>query len=220
MALLQNSWNLLQDILDNILHALQELGIPHWNRLRGIGNSQPVKLTVLIPAVGYLIMFNELIIRYGFSQGLFPTTNGDPDAISWRLLCLYFGLCLVAIGSLIYAARCPVAVKQCGSATEFAALTVDNTTLNAFLAWKGQVQQSEYVYLLEDGYGLHDHRTKVSIATAFWFMWNRSRVLSRVACSIFFFLGFIAIAIPSMSVFWRVCVLLFKHATIPFRQIS
>jgi hypothetical protein len=32
-----------------------------WHRLRGIGNPTPAKLTVIIPLIGYLILFNDKI---------------------------------------------------------------------------------------------------------------------------------------------------------------
>ena len=37
---------------------------PKWSLLRTVGNLTAVRLTVLIPLVGYLIIFNENVVKY------------------------------------------------------------------------------------------------------------------------------------------------------------
>ena len=36
----------------------------HWTVLRPVGNSIIVKLTILVPAIGYLIIFNDKLVGY------------------------------------------------------------------------------------------------------------------------------------------------------------
>jgi hypothetical protein len=42
-----------------------------WSRLRSLGNSQAVKLTIFIPIIGYLVVFNEYLIKYLIYQKRF-----------------------------------------------------------------------------------------------------------------------------------------------------
>ena len=39
---------------------------PKWSWLRAIGNSSSIKMTIFIPAIGYLVLFNQnlMIVRY------------------------------------------------------------------------------------------------------------------------------------------------------------
>jgi hypothetical protein len=92
--------------------------IPKWTRLREIGNSSATKMTILIPLVGYLIIFNQNVV------GLLTLSRelvGMPahQEPSTRLLCMYFGLCLIAVGSIVYNVLCPSIVKRYTSAPEF-----------------------------------------------------------------------------------------------------
>src|SRR5262245_56560908 len=85
-----------------------------WDRLRGLSNSGPVKLTPLIPIVGYLILFNtslEQHLELVFDRGAISGT--------WRLYAMYFGLTAIGLGSALYQIRCPAEIKQHGAAWEF-----------------------------------------------------------------------------------------------------
>ena len=97
--------------------------IPRWSKLRSIGNSQAAKLTILIPLVGYMIIFNETIASYlQLSNELVGlSVEGSGSTASPRLLLIYFGLCWVALGSAIYAWRCPGFIKRYRSAESFVA---------------------------------------------------------------------------------------------------
>jgi hypothetical protein len=98
------------------LHLLDKF--PLWRHLRATGNSASVKMTILIPLIGYLIVFNSHVVDVislsrhllGFEQQQGPST---------RLLSLYFGLCLVAAASIIYNWMCPRVIKKYESAPEY-----------------------------------------------------------------------------------------------------
>jgi hypothetical protein len=93
---------------------------PRWSRLRGTGNSLPVRLTVLIPVVGYLIIFNSYIVKYLELAKEFGGAQAMENAsVSPRLLLSYFGLCAVALGSVIYDRFCPDEVKHFGTSAAY-----------------------------------------------------------------------------------------------------
>ena len=43
---------------------LRELATREWTDLRGISNSSAAKSTILIPLVGYWIIFNEYVVNW------------------------------------------------------------------------------------------------------------------------------------------------------------
>ena len=101
---------------------------PLWTSLRELGNSNAVKLTILMPIIGYLILLNEQALHYlELSHRIFgiEAQEGNTLAapVSWRLLFLYFGLCLVAIASALHQLFCPTITKRYASASDFVSST-------------------------------------------------------------------------------------------------
>jgi hypothetical protein len=96
-------------------------GVSKWSRLRSVGNSLPARLTILIPLVGYLIIFNQVTAKYlTLIQELAGRTSPDhPISVSPRLLLVYFGLCALALGSAIYSYFCPNQVRHYGSSAAY-----------------------------------------------------------------------------------------------------
>jgi hypothetical protein len=100
-----------------------------WDDLRKLGQSRLVALTILVPLLGYMILFNEQIIKYleissPYFHDIFITdTPADGDGLSislaYRLYFFYFGFTFLAIGNIIYYFCCPVLVKEYGSAAAF-----------------------------------------------------------------------------------------------------
>ncbi|WP_217513126.1 hypothetical protein [Vibrio metschnikovii] len=89
------------------------LTIPKWCALRLVGSSKVVKLTVFMPFVGYLILFNNEIISYLelSKSALGIDSSGIEDVSFERLYQLYFGLMIVGVASLLFSLFCPQIVK-------------------------------------------------------------------------------------------------------------
>src|ERR1700681_4261929 len=81
--------------------------LPRWSLLRRVGNSSAVRLTILIPLIGYLIIFNSYVVHYLELPKEFAGAQPPGSAVSPRLLLIYFGLSALAAGSVIYAYFCP-----------------------------------------------------------------------------------------------------------------
>ena len=98
-----------------------------WDHLRVIGNSRLVKLTILVPLLGYMVLFNEQLVHYlelasPYFRDVFlhgRAADGETWSLAYRLYCFYFGFTALAIGALVYEARCPRLVKAYGSAAEY-----------------------------------------------------------------------------------------------------
>lgn len=81
-----------------------------WSLLRHLGAMPVVKLTPLIPSIGYLLLLNPN------ASELFELDKQLANA-GWltsqmRLLLLYFGLTLIGLGSIAYSVICPVIIKK------------------------------------------------------------------------------------------------------------
>jgi hypothetical protein len=82
-----------------------------WSQLRALGQSNLVKASVLMPVLGFLLLFNATVQQY-------LTIRYDPSwpfnylPSMWRVWMLYYGSCFLAVGSLVFARWCPAEVKQ------------------------------------------------------------------------------------------------------------
>ncbi len=88
-----------------------------WSVLRRLGNSPVAKATIAVPLVGYLLLFNAEIVRLLSLHTDFCQPGNCSPAL--RLLLLYLGSCLVAVGAALYAMRCPALIKKYDSAAAF-----------------------------------------------------------------------------------------------------
>lgn len=95
---------------------------PSWISIRGLGQSNIVKLTVLTPIFGSFILINDEVGNFIHSVNLDGIkSNVAPTAgiVSTRLYQAYIGLSLVAAGALVHAWRCPELIKRFGSSAEW-----------------------------------------------------------------------------------------------------
>jgi hypothetical protein len=108
--------------------------VPRWDALRNVGNARLVKLTIVVPILGYMILFNEKLTDYyalsvqflpaqSILLVLFSPGEDAKEAVSasYRLYCFYFGFTLLGCASLLFLWRCPRLVRLYGSAAAFVA---------------------------------------------------------------------------------------------------
>jgi hypothetical protein len=90
-------------------------------------------MTVVIPVIGYLVIFNQYFIDYmalwqPVSHGVSTPLEGAAASNIWRLIIIYYGLIFVAFGSLIYHFWCPLEIKQYASSEDYISIVVPNIT--------------------------------------------------------------------------------------------
>jgi hypothetical protein len=108
------------DLLSTLIGLLRGVGlllseIFRWSNLRAIGQSRVSQLTVLIPFVGYLLVFNPSFAE--FFQSTLPKNPSDAPANivqlhSLRLSFLYFGLLALGIGVGLFSIFAPEQIKS------------------------------------------------------------------------------------------------------------
>jgi len=103
---------------------------PKWELLRLVGNSYAVKLTVLVPFIGYLLLFNDTLVKFFALQILTEgKTESAPEQINLlNLRLLYFGLLFVGVGSILYLMFCPSVIKSHAGSTDFVRAELEHAT--------------------------------------------------------------------------------------------
>jgi hypothetical protein len=99
-----------------------------WSAIRRIGQSRLLKLTIIVPFLGSLLLFNErvvdlLTLSTDVVGRWLPVGIDDPKAEArgltlTRLYYLYFGGTFLGIGSALFALLCPLDIKTYGSPRE------------------------------------------------------------------------------------------------------
>lgn len=91
-----------------------------WDDYVGLFQGPIAKSIVFIPVIGYVVLFNDAIIKgFGFTE-----LSGTVDSSfflgdSARLRLIYFGLISTALGNFIFLSRRPQALKQAKSQSEY-----------------------------------------------------------------------------------------------------
>lgn len=196
---------------------LRDMGRPYWTDVRGIGNTPAAKATILVPLIGYWIIFNNYLIE-GFAlwKGLPQDTSNGP---SWRLFTTYFGLCFVGFGSMIYQMRCRPEIKLYETASQYMATSShlsDVEVLRVREAIKNgdeRSQQDDEKFIASSIYEMRDGsfrlnpdevRTILHIHFDFCNRWAPASRLAAYACNIF---GLVLLSLGALDVFKRVlCV--------------
>jgi hypothetical protein len=189
-----------------------------WTNLRAIGNSGAVKSTLLIPIIGYILIFSPKVAEF-LDIGSFLGTGKESyaGAVPTRLLITYFGLCLLAAGSALYIFFCPAEIKEFPSPYSYV-LGVSPITGEAAVKdvetrlSKGDFQ--DRVARLMQGRPPTDAATEAKAEYArnllsmnFEFLNSRHRPI-RIAAAIAYIAGFILLGALSAQVFFRVLMLL------------
>jgi hypothetical protein len=199
---------------------------PRWSVLRSVGNSTAIKLTVLIPVVGYLILFNDYIVQFlDVSSSIFRRQdmlkNASPaQNIPWRLMFLYFGMCHIAAASVLYSWFCPNIIKRFGSAPEYVAQDRDHIPDFGYEFIVSEIQNSIHVdhakrisekHIIDSeilGPALANERYKLDVLSLHYIVSDYSRKSIRASTAILYAIGFGIAMVPSIEVFCRALLVL------------
>ncbi|RWQ64524.1 hypothetical protein [Mesorhizobium sp.] len=98
-----------------------------WQTLRSVGSSKIVSLTIAVPFIGYLIIFNDYFIDYaqiarqlvGHGSDNLPNSDIQREISISNMYFLYFGLVLTGLASIGFALFCPGEIKLSSSVNDF-----------------------------------------------------------------------------------------------------
>ena len=197
------------------------LGAPLWVRLRFVSNSTAAKSTILVPVIGYLIIFNEKVVEF-LHLARSVEAHGGAE-VSYRLILIYLGLCAISLGVVVYGWFCPNEVKHHGSASAY--VRGDGPSLRGFVINDiGRLletsAQRPRLQIISDA--LQDkvrrqmpitvdefERYRIEMLHLHFEYLNESHPVARAICFWSYVVGFGLLAIPSAIVFKRVIGILF-----------
>jgi hypothetical protein len=85
----------------------------NWSALRGIGNLQIMKVTLLGPFLPFLFkVFDGLAKSEGLAPYIGQLETGWPYTVFWPLYLFYFGSTFLGVASAAYLLVCPDIVKR------------------------------------------------------------------------------------------------------------
>jgi predicted membrane channel-forming protein YqfA (hemolysin III family) len=189
---------------------------PLWVRLRFVSNSAAAKATILVPVIGYLIIFNEKVVDF---LNLARSVEAHSGAeVSYRLILIYLGLCAISVGVVVYGWFCPNEVKHYGSASAY--VRGDGPSLRGFVIndiGKLLETSAQRDRLEVSSNELHEKsrrdveitdedfdRYRIEVLHLHFEYLNSSHGAARAICFWSYVVGFGLLAIPSLIVFKRV----------------
>lgn len=198
-----------------------------WSRLRGVGKSSAAKVTILLPLVGYLIIFNKNVADFLHLASEFVGSTDAQFGIAPKLMLVYIGTCAIALGQAIYAMCCPAEVKAYGHVTPYvldaSRVTKDFEYEKLEDAIRDSGYRDEYVRMrdrYERGMQAITEEQKAHINNGVLHLhfkllnnrWPGARWLT--GC--LYLLGFLLLAVPSTGVFLRVIKIIYGVAITNF----
>lgn len=111
------------------LPDIRKLKLPDvaWSELGEIGRYPAVRLTILVPVLGYLLLLNYNFLQFMqlVSARTWAPNIGLGVAPPVKLIFTYLGLCSLGLASGIFVLMCPKGPKDYASETEFVTATGD-----------------------------------------------------------------------------------------------
>jgi hypothetical protein len=215
------------------------MSAPTWFQLRGIGNSTPARMTLLIPFLGLILIFSgsmeSLYTLSGKLLGISAETIMHLSRINLHLL--YFGLVLIAIATALYNKFCPDIIKTFDNPyayheNELRLMTARraNTLILRYFgssrnSFDTAPSQSRALNVAEDmnrgnrNYWLDNNSTAVyDLIQEVYDIENSTRPRIRRLIQCIWIVGFGILVIPSGATLLRICVALYSNiaSTVPF----
>lgn len=182
---------------------------PSWDRLRIIGNSKLIKLTTIMPLVGYLIVFNQHVVTaLHLDNSIFA--NITNEFLISKLKLLYFGLFFTGMGSALFIIFCPAKIKQYSDAVELANREMHFLPVPQFYSLVTDLSRvrnptylnhdlDDYRDLLTTSEGEALEALKIQVLTEWYWSQSHQFPVARWAALLCFSCGFLLLFYPSVT---------------------
>ena len=190
---------------------------PFWTALREVGNSPASQAVILVPLIGYWIIFNEYIAGHyaNLTGELMPRAqNGPPMRLYWT----YLGLCSVAAASALYRLCCPSEVKRYPDAAEYIGSVLSHISSAELGRIQKVLQRSDLATQLTaanrqkiaNPSSEQNDAWKLEILDLYFDDRDRSSPIVRMIAAGCYAVGLIILVWLSLEVFWRVVQVMFR----------
>lgn len=206
----------------NVCKRVASYLFQNWSSIRPFANSYAAKATLLVSAVGYLLLLNRNALEWA---ELAPTFRVFWPETPWRLVTTYYGLVLLAAGSLIFQLRCPSAVRTSVDIQEFLDAVVPLTLASPERTQTAFARVSEklpcrphlavmpdfetFIRLTRSGHPASEREKVMAVKAAMaleWYMQNSDDPISRCACTVLLTIGTAIFLIPAAATFIEISI--------------
>ncbi|MCK1328637.1 hypothetical protein IVB57_09570 [Bradyrhizobium sp. CW9] len=192
-----------------------------WSALNAVSKSPSARMTILIPLIGYLIIFNDKVAEYLRLNPQLQSLEHASNSLSPRLMVVYIGLCAMAVGVALYKIFCPGEVSY--YTTSSAYVRGDGPGIKDFVfeeienKLRASVLNAAY-HKLRDRYERNtyaitdEQKAEINngILHLYFRLLNYSWPPIRYLVALFYLVGFVCLLFPSLGVFWKVLQVLWK----------
>jgi hypothetical protein len=200
---------------------------PRWSVLRPYGNSAAVRLSVLVPVIGYLLILNTYVVDY--ISKLDPRFSMISEDYPYRLLVFYIATIFLATASLLYSRFCPALVRKYPSPVEFINSDIEFFWATGHYDFTEAQVRSEYVSLADDdrarnefgridallqptGGDTEERRGRlIELLTIKYHVRDIQKPILRGVCFALYIIGFILLAIPTLWTFLEVVLSFLRY---------
>jgi len=178
-------------------------------------------VAILLPLVGYLIIFNRNVADFLQLAAQFTGADHAQFGVSPKLMLVYVGACAIAAGQGLYGVFCPAEVKAYGHVTPYvldaARVTKDFEYEKLEDVLRASRYRAEYIRMrdrYERGGSPITEEQKAHINNGvlhLHFVWLDNRWwLARWLTGLCYLLGLVCLLVPSLGVFLRVVRIIFN----------
>lgn len=130
-----------EDTKKHIFVRQKQRNAPTWSSLRTLGQSPLMKLTILAPFLGWIVLFNDQVIQFlsvspevidNWLTGKEVSQNAKPFTVG-RLIYAYMGLSILGLAAGAFSLMCPEEIKRSASRREFRAEGQNSTATQAMI---------------------------------------------------------------------------------------
>lgn len=185
-----------------------------WNKLRKLGTSQMVRVTIIAPVVASVLILTSKFLDF---------------FASWRLLVFFGGSVATGAASMIYSVRCPGQCQKYDTAVEFSLTEADFFVANPKVLRRQITEHLAEWDTRHNGYvDRPEIRRRLSrmlrpsaapkkpdvvfLMDQLWNMLDPSRKWSRWACLGLFSLGLGLLSIPPLVSLWQITLRFVREA--------
>lgn len=201
---------------------------PTWELLRSFGSSRFAKLSAFVPVFGYFIIFNDAFVALVGSSmewacvafrsaacGDGSFARLDDDFMLRKVVNIYIALSAIGVSTITFHGFCPHEIKKFWHVEDYVSENTKvfhhefNRRIRTVLD-KELPKDTSRIQDTFNHYKEHD-RPKASEMydrdiLALWFSFQNTRFeVVRWTCFVFFAVGVILLACPSVAVFVKVC---------------
>ncbi|KFK53452.1 hypothetical protein NOK75_00755 [Vibrio parahaemolyticus] len=206
------------DVLKKIREIEVKYKVPNWPSLRLLGQSNAVKMTMLIPFLGYLILFNDKVISFINTAFEAVGLSGGGLSSEANLYFIYFGLTILGVATLLFQVFCPALIKEYSSVRVYVESNVEYMTshrLRSLCTHMERLSGKSHVVIdnAKKSLAISESSSKnvlrepyVDVLQHFWNVSAWDKTPARIGIVTLYGIGFILLTIPSVKMFARVLV--------------